>query len=52
MYATLYNAAIAGTNDLTSLRVFPSNKGEYAQYTFKLQWTDNSGSSEPLRAGR
>lgn len=30
MYATLYDAAVAGTNDYTSLRVFPNNRGEYA----------------------
>lgn len=30
MYATLYNGADLVTTTQTSLRVFPSNKGEYA----------------------
>lgn len=52
MYATLYDAAEAGDNTLTSLRVFPSNRGEYAQYTFKLYWSDSTSSGLSIEAGR
>lgn len=41
MYVQTTAAAVAGTNDLTELRVFPDAAGEYAQYTFRLQYTDN-----------
>lgn len=53
-YAQLTEAATAGTNDATELRVFPDAAGEYAQYTFRVQYTDNINTASPqsFAAGR